>query len=75
MVIDDPGRPARRRGPVESERVLADDLLVEAARAGWLREDAPDPVSQVLALLRGCAAGSCPCVSRERCPIRATKPS
>lgn len=59
--------------PAESEEVFVDDLLVEAARAGWLRGDAPDPVAQILATLHDCALGRCLCASRDRCPIRAAE--
>lgn len=69
-MTDDPCLPATSGGQVESEQVFVDNLLVEAARAGWLREDAPDPLAQILATLHDCAVGRCSCASRERCPIR-----
>jgi len=67
---DDPRLHATSGGQLESEDVFVDDLLVEAARAGWLREDAPDPLAQILATLHDCAVGRCSCGSRDRCPIR-----
>lgn len=57
-------------GRTEPEQVFVDDLLVEAARAGWLSDDAPDPLAQILATLHDCALGRCSCATRERCPIR-----
>lgn len=68
---DDASRSVASHGREEPEQVFVDDLLVEAARAGWLRDDAPDPVAQVLATLHDCALGRCACASRDRCPIRA----
>ncbi|MHA6781081.1 hypothetical protein ACVGOW_08795 [Pseudonocardia saturnea] len=69
-MTDEPRRPASTGGQMESEQVFDDDLLVEAARSGWLRDDAPDPLARILATLHECATGSCSCASRDRCPIR-----
>lgn len=69
-MTDDPHLLPSPAGRMESEQVFVDDLLVEAARAGWLRDDAPDPLARMLATLHDCALGRCSCASRERCPIR-----
>lgn len=66
-MAEDPHRPT---GPSESEQVFSDELLVEAARAGWLSGDSPDQLAGVLAALRDCAQGSCPCTSHDRCALR-----
>ena len=70
MASETPRDPAPRpRDPADLERVLADDDLVEAARAGRLHGEA-DVLSQLLDLLRECATGSCVCPSRDRCAVR-----
>ncbi|GAA3224310.1 hypothetical protein GCM10017691_12180 [Pseudonocardia petroleophila] len=63
-MVDDPRR-------TEPEPVFADDLLVEAARAGHLEAGADDPLAALLAGLYDRAAGRCSCGSRrEECPAR-----
>lgn len=69
-MIDDPRPRATPGGPTEPEQIFVDDLLLEAARAGWLRDDARDPLAQILATLHDCAVGRCSCASRDGCPIR-----
>lgn len=59
------------REPVESPDAFADDLLVEAARAGWLRDDpAADPLARLLARIHTCASGACACGARDGCTAR-----
>lgn len=72
-MTDDPRHPATSGGPVDPEQVIVDDLLVEAARAGRLSDDAPDPLAQVLATLHDRALGRCSWASRDRRPIRAAE--
>lgn len=59
-----PAEPEPVPQPVEPEPVLSDDLLVEAARAGRLRQDSADPLDRVLAGLHDCARGRCTCADR-----------
>ncbi len=59
---------------VESQGVFEDDLLVEAARTGWLRSGDADPLTRLLAQLHHCASGTCPCPSRDECGVRGLHP-
>lgn len=70
---DDTHDPPQGRAAAPPGRVFVDDLLVEAARAGWLRTDSDDPLAQVLATLHDCATSRCDCASRDRCPIRSAE--
>lgn len=63
-MTDHPRQPA---DPHESEQVFADDVLVEAARAGWLCGSSPDALAGMLAALRDRADGRCSCGRRGRC--------
>lgn len=61
----------RPRRPGPAERLLADDELLDAVRDGRCASD-DDPVAQILAGLRDCATGACPCPARDRCVVRDT---